>query len=255
MVGFKERIEESSESKNSRIILALDVTGRTPERIRNTALNIVKRVAPYVCAVKLNLHILLPLNLFTEVSEILVEAHSRDLECIADCKLNDIGSTNLVAARYLTEAGFDAVTVNPFIGWEEGVQPIIGEIHDKSCGVLLLAYMSHRGAREGYGRMVIEDGGVQPFYKLFVRKALEWGCDGVVVGATRPAVIYEVYSMLGETIPIYAPGIGVQGGHIEAALKAGARYLIIGRSILSASDPEAEARRLRDLTNSILGSP
>ena len=49
-----------------------------------------------------------------------------------------------------------------------------------------------------------------------------------------------------EDVPIYSPGIGTQGGEINAAVSAGAHYVIIGRAITLAEKPEEAARRFRD---------
>src|SRR5450756_2366355 len=87
--------------------------------------------------------------------------------------------------------------------------------------------------RQGYGQTVIdaETGEKTLQYVSFARKALKWGADGVVVGATVPAKIAEVKRILGEKVAIYSPGVGAQGGAAETALKAGANYLIVGRGI------------------------
>jgi len=47
----------------------------------------------------------------------------------------------------------------------------------------------------------------------------------------------EVHEILADRISIYSPGIGAQGGKIESALKAGARYLIVGRAITLSENP------------------
>ena len=165
-----------------------------------------------------------------------------------DCKVNDIGSTNKVIAQYYYAAGFDALIANPFIGWEEGLKPIFDVAHELQRGIILLAYMSHKGAREGYGQTIIdaETGEETPQYIAFAKKALKWKADGVVVGATFPEKIQEVHGILGEKVPIYSPGIGVQGGKIKTALEAGARYLIVGRSITLAENPLETARKIRE---------
>jgi orotidine-5'-phosphate decarboxylase len=67
----------------------------------------------------------------------------------------------------------------------------------------------------------------------------------VVVGATVPEKIREIHGILGEKVPIYSPGIGVQGGAAETALKAGTRYLIVGREITLAQNPAEIAIKLR----------
>jgi orotidine-5'-phosphate decarboxylase len=164
-----------------------------------------------------------------------------------DCKVNDIGATNQVIAEYYYAAGFDALIANPFIGWEEGLKPIFDVARKLQRGVILLAYMSHKGANEGYGQTIYdaETGTKTLQYISFAKNALKWDADGVVVGATYPEKIREIHEILQKNVPIYAPGIGAQGGAAKTALKAGARYLIVGREITLAQNPAEAAKKLR----------
>jgi orotidine-5'-phosphate decarboxylase len=113
--------------------------------------------------------------------------------------------------------------------------------------------MSHKGAAEGYGQTINDSvtGVSMSQYMMFARKAVAYEADGAVVGATVPEKIKEIYQMLGETVPIYSPGVGAQGGSAEAAIKAGTSYLIVGREIVSAENPVKAACNLRDLTKFI----
>ena len=173
---------------------------------------------------------------------------------IMDCKVNDIGSTNQVIAEYYYDVGFDALIANPFIGWDEGLRPLFDVRGKRQRGVILLVYMSHRGAFEGYGQTIIdpETGQKVPQYISFARKTLKYGADGAVVGATYPEKMREVHEILGKKVPIFAPGIGTQGGEIRTAVSAGARYLIVGRAITQAENPAESAREIRDLAISRL---
>jgi len=137
------------------------------------------------------------------------------------------------------------------VGWEEGLKPVFDVARRLQRGVILLVYMSHKGANEGYGQTIYdtETGKKTSQYMSFAKKTLKWNADGAVVGATYPEKIREVREILGEKIPIYSPGIGVQGGAIESALKAGARYLIVGRTITLAENPAETANIIRDLAN------
>jgi orotidine-5'-phosphate decarboxylase len=189
---------------------------------------------------------------FDGVRKLIESVHDNGLVAIMDCKVNDIGATNQTIAEYYYAAGFDALIANPFIGWEEGLKPIFDVARRLDRGVILLTYMSHKAAHEGYGQTIIDPqtGKQTPQYVAFAKKALALDADGVIVGATYPEKMKEIHAILDNKIPIFSPGIGAQGGEIAAALKAGARYLIVGRAIVQADDPSESAKRIRDLAKS-----
>jgi len=244
-------MEQAAGNQESNIVLALDFPFEKPENRENLfskAERILETVHPYTCAVKFNHHLVLPLGTFDGVQKLVKKVHDFGLMAIMDCKVNDVGSTNQVIAEYYYAAGFDALIANPFIGWEEGLKPIFDVARKLQRGVILLVYMSHKGASEGYGQIIInaETGKKMLQYISFAKKALKHEADGAVVGATYPEKIREVHEILGEKVPIYSPGIGAQGGEIKSALKAGARYLIVGRSITLSENPAESAKQIRD---------
>jgi orotidine-5'-phosphate decarboxylase len=246
-LSFKQELEHYAETVKSHIILALDPQPDEPGRLLRRSMKILEAVHPYICALKINRQLLLPLGLFNGVQTIVNKAHDLGILTIMDAKINDIGNTNRVMAEYYYKAGFDALIASPFIGWEEGLQPVFDAAKKKNRGVIILVYMSHKGAVEGYGQM-LQDPITKKFvpqYRIFAEKALKWNADGVVVGATVPSKIREVNALLREKVPIYSPGIGAQGGDIEAALKAGAKYLIVGRAIVDAKNSAAAAEHIR----------
>jgi orotidine-5'-phosphate decarboxylase len=242
---------EAARSKDSRLILALDFpfesTGNR-HKILTQAQKVLKAVHPYICAVKINHHLTLPLGIFEGVDQLVDQIRGQGMLAIMDAKINDIGNTNQIMAEYYFSAGFDAIIANPFVGWEEGLKPLFDVSKRLNRGVILLTYMSHRGAREGYGQTIIDpETGLQtPQYFSFAKKALKWGADGVVVGATFPQKIAEIKQILGQNVAIYSPGVGVQGGAAETAIKSGANYLIVGREITNSGDPAKAARTLSD---------
>jgi orotidine-5'-phosphate decarboxylase len=240
MSGFKERMLESAEKKRSRVVLALDFSGPFGTRLRRAA-QVLETVSERVSAVKVNHHLLLPFGL-EGLSGIISSCKGAGLPLIADLKLNDIESTNLNVADSLLSYGFDAVIANPFVGREEGLGLVVEKMHARGGGVLLLVYMSHGGAKEGYG---LRTEGGEPLYRVFARRAREWGADGVIVSAKSPSIIEETRKAVGKQCLIFSPGIGAQGG---AAMRArGADFTIVGRSITEAADP-AEALRKLNLT-------
>jgi len=248
-LSFKFIMQESAKSKKSPLVLALDFPFEPAENRNNIlikAQKILQAVHPYIAAVKINHHLTLPLGTFDGISNLVEQIRGQGLLAIMDAKVNDIGATNQVIAEYYFAAGFDAIIANPFVGWEEGLKPLFDVSKRLNRGVILLTYMSHKGAVEGYGQTIVDNitGEQIPQYMAFARKAVEWGADGVVVGATRPDKIAEVKAVLRDRAAIYSPGVGVQGGGAEAAVRAGADYLIVGREITMATDPAEAAQKL-----------
>lgn len=245
---FKLEMECSQRQKDSNVILALDVTSTSRKALLSKSLKLLEKTHIYICAVKLNHHLILPLGLYDGVQQILNLAHKYEVPAIMDCKINDIGNTNRVIAENYYKAGFDAVIANPFVGWEEGLQPVFEVAERMQKGVIVLCYMSHKAAWEGYGQTIqeTETEKLIPQYVAFAKKALEWNADGVVVGATYPGKIKGITKILAGKVPIYSPGVGVQGGDVQSAIKAGARYLIVGRTIINAPNPAAVARQIRE---------
>ncbi|UCD26032.1 MAG: orotidine 5'-phosphate decarboxylase [Candidatus Bathyarchaeota archaeon] len=251
---FQLKLDKSVKKASSNIVLALDLPSHQPHSLLPRSIQILEETHPYICAVKINRQLVLPLCLFKEIQRILKSAQDLGLPTIMDCKINDVGHTNRIIAEYYYKAGFDALTANPFVGWNEGLKPVFEVAKKMDRGVILLVYMSHKAAEEGYGQTVQnpETGQLRPQYVTFAEKALSWNADGVVVGATYPKKIRIVHSILQEKVPIYSPGVGNQGGDIKAATKAGTRYLIVGRTITLSVNPNETAKRVRDIATQSL---
>ncbi|MCY1235295.1 Orotidine 5'-phosphate decarboxylase [compost metagenome] len=136
---------------------------------------------------------------------------------ILDAKRGDIGST---AEHYALEAferyQADAVTVSPYMGFDS-MQPYLAY---PDRGVIVLCRTSNPGGSDVQFLQV--EG--KPLYQLVAEAARErWnttGQMGLVVGATFPNEIARVRQIVGD-MPLLIPGIGAQGGDIEATVKAG----------------------------------
>ncbi len=136
---------------------------------------------------------------------------------ILDAKRGDIGAT---AHQYAREAfdryGADAVTVNPYMGFDS-VEPYM-EWEDR--GVIVLCRTSNAGGSD----LQFLDAGGQPLYQHVARLVAEkWNKNGqcaLVVGATFPEELAQVRKIIGD-MPLLVPGIGAQGGDIAATVNAG----------------------------------
>ncbi len=241
---FRERISRAATAKQSPVVLALDPPAYKRD-LQEFAAKTIRAVEQHVCAIKMNFHLILPLSEL-EISRINKLVHSCGLQSIADIKLNDIENTNKVAVDHLARMGFDAVIANPFIG-KGGLGALVKRAHKLNAGVIALVYMSHPGAKEGFG---LEVGG-RGLYKEFLERADDAGADGIVVGATQLEILKEGSRQL----PVYSPGIGAQGGDAVEALRSGADYLMIGRSIVEARQPAKIAKEIQDKILSVRKRP
>ena len=250
---YKRKLTASSFVRKSKLIIGLDLTtdmsGKDglavqaeKKRLEEEALRIISLTAEHAVAFKINRHLVLPVGLFEGIPRIIDAIHDAGVTAIADIKLNDIGNTNKHIAKYYFDAGFDALIVNPLVGMEGGLSSVFEMATLRKRGIITLCYMSHPGAKEGYGLYVSPDGKKsEPFYLHFARTARKWDTDGVIVGATHPEKITEIREVLGADIPIISPGVGAQGGSARAAIDAGADFVIAARSIVNAEDPAVAA--------------
>ena len=134
-----------------------------------------------------------------------------------DAKRGDIGST---AQHYVSEAfdryAADAVTLNPYLG-RDSIQPFLDRA-DK--GVILLCHTSNPGASD----LQDLDVGGKPLYQHVAQiVARDWNTHGncaLVTGATWPEQLAEVRALVGD-MPLLVPGIGAQGGDVEAVVRNG----------------------------------
>jgi len=183
---------------------------------------------------------------------------------ILDAKRGDIASTaEAYAASAFQTLGAHAITLSPYLG-KDSIDPFIRD-HEK--GVFLLCKTSNPGAGDLQDLMVTEDGGPKteerdvlrpsssvPLFIHVAGLAQSWNTAnniGLVVGATQLEALARVRAAAPE-LWFLAPGVGVQGGDLEAALHAGLRkdgmgmLIPVSRGISRADNPALAAAALRD---------
>jgi orotidine-5'-phosphate decarboxylase len=171
---------------------------------------------------------------------------------IADAKRGDIGNTSrLYAQAFFGEMGFDAVTVAPYMG-VDSVKPFL-EFEGK--WVILLALTSNKGSQDF---QFDQQGNGQPLYEKVMRKAQEWGTPGnlmYVVGATHPEKFKEIREIAPDHF-LLVPGVGAQGGDLEALTRHGANGdvgLLVNssRGIIFAGQGEDFAEKARSAAQAL----
>lgn len=213
-----------------------------PER----ALKVIEETAHVACAFKANRAFWTGSN---QPPPRFLSAQNVGVPVILDAKYGDIASSNEGYAREAFDFyGADAVTVSPYLGGE-ALEPFFRR---KDKLVLVLCRTSNPGAKDLQERLVQGKAGLTSLYGLVARSAREdWNINGnvgLVVGATDPKAL-ALARHFAPDLPILVPGIGAQGGDLEAVVKAGGDGLLINasRSISNAESPKAEAERLDGL--------
>ncbi|MFT6865318.1 MAG: orotidine-5'-phosphate decarboxylase [Cyclobacteriaceae bacterium] len=142
----------------------------------------------------------------------------KDIFTIADAKRADIGNTsNMYAKAFFENLNFDAVTVNPYMG-EDSVTPFL--THEGKWAILLAA-TSNMGSFDFQDLMT--ENNSEKLYERVIRKSSEWGTPNnlmFVVGATRAESLVTVRMIAPEHF-LLIPGVGAQGGSLEAVCKYG----------------------------------
>ena len=230
---FTSKLNDRIQAVDSMLCVGLDPDfGRIPDHLKNEedpvwsfCKAIIDATAPYVCAFKPQIAYFAAMGAEKSLERIMtyLREHYSDIPVILDAKRGDIGST---ARQYAKEAFVryraDAVTVSPYMGYDT-IVPYL-EYADK--GVIILCRTSNPGGAD-IEELVCEG---EMIYERIARLAAgPWnttGQLGLVVGATQPAEIARVRK-IAPTVPLLVPGIGAQGGDVNAA--AG-RVMIINSS-------------------------
>jgi orotidine-5'-phosphate decarboxylase len=232
----------------------------TPDAVFEFCRSIVDATADLVCAFKPQIAHFAALRAEDALERLIAHVHDRHpgVPVILDAKRGDIAST---AQHYVSEAferfGADAVTLNPYMG-RDSIQPFLDRA-DK--GVILLCRTSNPG---GADFQALDCSGLPLYLRVAETIARDWNANGncaLVTGATWPEELGKVRAAVGD-MPLLVPGIGAQGGDVEAVLRHGRTsdgaglMISSSRAILYAGDGEdfalaarAAASELRDTIN------
>ncbi|MEZ4670051.1 MAG: orotidine-5'-phosphate decarboxylase [Anaerolineae bacterium] len=254
MTTFFTQLEQRARAINSLLCVGLDPQPEkfgSAQAVLEFCKRLVDQTRDLACAYK-------PNSAFFEVwggagydaLSDLIAYIPHDIPVILDAKRGDIASTASAYAKSAFETlGAGAITLSPYLG-EDGVQPFLAHT---GKGVFVLCKTSNPGASEFQDLPVSG----QSLYETIARTVTRWEhADriGLVVGATDPAALHCV-RVLAPKAWLLVPGVGAQGGDLDAAVTAGLRPDGLGvlinasRSIADASDPKTESRRLRDAIN------
>lgn len=270
-MNFIEKLAKAVKQNNSRLCIGLDPdqTLMPPMNVLDFNKAVIDATSDLVCAYKPNLAFYEALGIegLSWLQETVKHIPSH-IPVIGDGKRADIGNTSRAYARSLFDGfGFDAVTVNPYLGYDS-IEPFI-RYNEK--GILVLCRTSNPGSADLQSLVCIADsasGGRQlPLFQVVAEKVKGWnttGNTGLVIGATFPAELKQLRELCPEMV-FLIPGVGSQGGDLEETVRvgmdsAGDKTIInSSRQVLYASkgsDFAAAARKmaaeLRDRINQVM---
>jgi uridine monophosphate synthetase len=273
--SFFENLESTCREKQSLLCIGLDprFEQADPERSAQLALKrnreVIEQTLPYAACYKPNIAFYEaygPPGL--EALRATLDLIPEGMPVILDAKRNDIGQTASAYARAVfRNYAVDAVTLNPYLG-RESMQPFLAY---PGKGLFLLCRTSNPESgdlqslevrpRQLGGGGAGAGGECRPLYLEIAREVCGWSTDiGLVIGATDPQALARVREELPEPW-ILCPGIGAQGGSLEAAIRAGLRsdgaglLLVVGRSIYQDENPGERARQFRERIRGAVAVP
>ena len=279
MASFFSLLEQRVAECSSLLCVGLDprldeLEVPTAAGAREYCLRLIKATASYAATFKPNAAFFEALgadgwtalgNVIDAIREESQRLGSSRIPVILDAKRGDIASTaEAYAASAFEKLGADAITLNPYLG-RDSVEPFI---QNAEKGAFLLCKTSNPGAADIQDLLVFDtpaggsrsnDAGsppssILPLHIRVAQLAQAWNTRdnvGLVVGATYP----EALASVRHTVPdmwFLVPGVGSQGGDLEAALRAGLRsdgqglLINVSRGISAAADPGSAAARMRD---------
>ena len=203
---------------NSKLVVAVDVFDC------DFALDLAREIGREVFAIKVNWPLIM-----VRGSSIVTEL-SRYTRVICDLKIADIPNTNSLIAGKVSEDGAWGVISQSFPG-EDSLRAVVEAAG--STRVFSVVAMSHPGAKQF----------IYPKTDELIDMSLRAGVYGLIAPGNDYAMLSRIRSRTGD-LTIMTPGIGVQGGSPEEALRNGADLLIVGRAIYNAESPIEEVKKL-----------
>ena len=247
----KQELFEQIKKKQSFLCVGLDTDlNKIPQYLLETSdpiyefnKSIIDATAKYCVAYKPNLAFYEAAGLggwlAFEKTVAYIKQRYPEMFLIADAKRGDIGNTSEMYARsFFDKLKMDAVTVAPYMG-EDSVRPFLVQ---KGKWVILLALTSNKGSNDF---QLIEDANGEALFEKVLKTSQQWASDDemmYVVGATQD----KLFSRVRKIVPnhfLLVPGIGAQGGSLEAVCKVGMNStcgLLVNssRAIIYADDSE-----------------
>ncbi len=186
---------------------------------------IVKQCQEFFCAIKIG-----NIYLYKEGINVIKKfKDSFNLPIICDFKLMDIPDIAEEIISIGIENGMDGAMIWGLAG-EETVYRCVSSFP----GIMIFVLTEYTHSSEAISPDIGDE---------MAKMAVEFGTYGIQAPATRPERIKKLRKIIGKEKKIISCGVGYQGAPYGSAVKHGADFEIVGRSICQATDPIGESEK------------
>ncbi|PSN90764.1 orotidine-5'-phosphate decarboxylase [Candidatus Marsarchaeota G2 archaeon OSP_D] len=227
LASFRETLDWLSLKKKSRVVVALDTIGGRSRFQEGEVVKLIDSVSDAIVGVKLGLPFYL--NLGPSTRDVI--KHFQDLVFIADWKTADVPHVTRLIFENIFDLGFNAGIIHAFTG-TKSMSEAVNAARSRGGDVIAVVAMSHEGSELVNSQM-----------HVLADMAVKAGVGCFVAPSNNTSLIQELRAKHPSS-KIFSPGVGAQGGEVKAPLRMGADYLIVGRLITDAPNPDDAARRV-----------
>jgi len=258
-MSFFQKLEKRSEAIHSLLCIGIDphkaeLPEFTVDAAREFCIKLVEATSEVAAAYKPNVAFFEVLGApgVALLEELCLRIIPDGIPIVLDAKRGDVGSTSEAYAEACYRLA-GSVTVSAYLGGDS-LDPFL---KDPSKAPWALCKTSNPGSNDLQTLEVdTHDGGREPLYMRVARMAEKRGVRGLVVGATDVIAMERIRKEF-DDMWFLSPGIGAQGGDLEATMRAGLNtkksglLLPISRGISRADNIAEKAREFRDSINAL----
>jgi orotidine-5'-phosphate decarboxylase len=230
---------------SERLIVALDVDSK------EQAKRLVAELGDAVCFYKVGLGLQ-----FRGGIDLAQELKAQGKKVFLDSKIYDVEATTKAAVQSIAAMGVDFTTIHGNTSILREAVAGRGDTSLKLFAITVLTSLDDADMHEmGYTVSV------EKMVAYKTRSAMAAGCDGVITSGLEAAMVRDIADQTASSLLIVTPGIRSAGvsrdeqkrvATPEGAIKAGADYIVMGRQILRARNPQDEAKRILHTIDSAL---
>lgn len=252
-MSYAERLQQRIEKTGSRLCVGLDPRPGDggASFAKNFLSQVIEETAPWAAAFKPNMAYFEAMGIDgIRLLEELLGTIPDGIPVILDAKRSDIGETQKYYAQgYFGGWNVDAVTLNPFLGYDS-IEPFLDW---EGKGIYLLALTSNAGSADFQQQKLADGRSVFELVTALGDRAKQEGRAtdvGYVFGLTKAGGLLEKMP----DAPLLVPGLGAQGGDLASLAAAGRMapdVINVSRGILYAADERGFASRAQDWAEKI----